>query len=364
MTGKQLQSGFAKSELVLHTGFLFWPVKSVQERGGWLCGLYESLQTLPHRELLAKGRLVRKHHRPALKGEEVAAIEITDSEVRNSFLWHENLGAALEAQRVLYETSQLDEQQYCEPRALVYGERAEEALLEFINLEAGNILQAVDFIKKFGEFDLLELNVDDPGFSSLPQEVQRFCSECLRERQDPFAVPLDQFWETHADILELWTFADSLADRKMDAVREECKRRRPTSEFSGEPDWLAVGKAVLSADLSSSLNLSSPRPPRLLLHDRDGQFIALTLCRTMRSSLYVQLLTAIVSRKNHRQCLNCGAYFTPRVESQNYCKSRCQNIAKVRRSRAKKDELGEKNRKQSRSRTKSRRAGAATPTRR
>lgn len=364
MIDKQLQSGFASSELILHTAFLFWPVKSVEERSGWLCGLYASLSALPHRELLAKGLLVRKHHRPTLKGERVADTEITDPEVENSFLWHENLGAALEAQRVLFETNELDQQRYCEPSALVYGDRAEAALLEFINLEAGNTQQAISFIERFGEFDLLEINVDKPEFSSLPLEVQRFCNECLRERRYPFATPLTQFWETYEEIRRLWKFADSLLARKMDAVREECKRRRPTSEFSGEPDWLAVGKAVLSADLSASLNLSSPKPPRLLLHDRDGQFVALTLCRTVRSSLYVQLLTAIVSQKEHRQCLHCGAYFTPRVESQNYCKRRCQNIAKVRRSRAKKDKQKEPNRKRSRITIRSRQAGASTPTRR
>src|ERR1700733_438191 len=349
MSGKQLHNGnardnregFPKSNLILHTGFLFWPVKSLEERSGWLCGLYASLPPSSHGELLAKGRLARKPHRRALRGEKVSDIKITDDEAQISFLWHENLGASLEAQRVLYETRELDQQRYLEPTALVYGDRAQAALMEFTNLQTGNTQQAIEFIEKFGEFDLLELSEDDPKFSSLPRDVRRFCNECLhpenrREHHDPFAVPLDQFWDTHKEIVGFWKLADFLAARNMDEVREECRRRRPTSHFTGAPDWLAVGKAILCADLSASLNLSSPRPPRLLLHERDGQFIALTLCPTVRSSLYVQLLTVVVSGKEHRQCLLCGDYFTARVEAQEYCTSKCQNIAKERRSRAKK----------------------------
>jgi len=261
--------------------------------------------------------------------------------VHNSFLWYENLGAAIEAQRVLYETDELDWQQYCDPEALVDGDRAEAAFMEFTNVEPGNIQQAIGFIEKFGAFDEFELSADGLAPSSLPQAVQQFCNDCLRpkdrrERRSPFAISLDQFWETHQDILGLWRFADSLSAKEEGVVREECKHRRSTHEFSGEPDWFAIGKAVLSADLSASLNTSASKPPRLLLHNRDGEFIALTLCRTVRSALYVQLLTAIVSQKEHRRCLYCGGYFTPKVKSQEYCKSKCQNIAKVRRSRHKK----------------------------
>jgi|ERR1017187_417111 hypothetical protein len=342
MLGKQLQDGFTKSDLVLHTGFLFWPVNSLRECAGWLCGTYVRLESLDYPELLTKGRLARRHHRTALKGEEVADIEITDSEVDHSYLWHENLAAALEAERVLYETYQLDEQRYCDPQALVYGDKAEAALMEFTNLDTGNTQQAAGFIEKYGAFDSLELSVDGLVLPSLPWEVQQFCNDCLRpknprERREPFAIPLDQFWETHKDILGLWKFANALSARKEHAVREECERRRPTFEFRGETDWLAVGKAVLSADLSASLNSSAFRPPRLLLHDRDGQFLALTLCRTVRSALYVQLLTAIVSQKEHRRCLRCRGYFIPKVQSQKYCKGKCQNIAKVRRSRDKRN---------------------------
>jgi hypothetical protein len=45
---------------------------------------------------------------------------------------------------------------------------------------------------------------------------------------------------------------------------------------------------------------------RILLHERDGQFIALTLCPTVRSSLYVQLLTAIAQRPREKNCYSVG----------------------------------------------------------
>jgi predicted nucleic acid-binding Zn ribbon protein len=323
--------------LLLHPAFLFLPVTALRYCEGWLCGTFVASETLPHRQLLAKGSLARRHHRRPLKGEQIAEIEITESEVENSFLWHENLGAALEAQRVLFETEAMDEQQYCDPKALVDGDRAKSALVEFINLELGNTNHAISFIKKFGAFDIFDGNIE----VSPPREVQQFCNDCLNtrdpyERRHPYAIPLSQFWDTQQDILGLWNFADSLSKKKQHAVREECKRRRPTVEFSGEPDWFAIGKAVLSADLSASLNASAPKPPRLLLHDRDGRFIAMTLCRTVRSALYVQLLTAIVSVKEHRRCSHCSGYFIPRVQSQTYCGGRCQNVAKVRRSRDKK----------------------------
>jgi hypothetical protein len=301
---------------------------------------------LNHRELLAGGRLTRRHHRAALKGEEIDDIEVTETEVEHSYLWHEDLGAAMEAERVLHETYQLDLQQFCDPQALVYGGKANAAFLEFINLKPGDTQQAIGFIEKFGAFDMIELAVDDPEFFSLPREVQQFCRACLHtntpgERCQPFATSLDQFWKTQEDIVGLWRLADHLAARKTDAVREECKLRRPTYEFSANPDWLAVGRAVLAADVSASLNMNSPKPPRLLLHARDGQFIPLTLCQTVRSSLYVQLLTAIVSAKEHRRCLHCNGYFIPKVQSQMYCIGKCQNIAKVRRSRAKKGQKQE-----------------------
>lgn len=368
MPMQQLHDGF-KSDLILHTGFLFWPVNSLRECGGWLCGTYARLENSGHRELLAKGRLSRSHHRDALKSEQVADIEITDSEVDHSYLWHENLGAALEAERVLYETHQLDEQRHCDPQALVCGDKAEAALLEFCNLDPGNTQQAIGFIEKFGAFDSLELSVDGLAIPSLPWEVQQFCNDCFRpkhprEKHEPFAIPLDQFWDTHNDILQLWKFANALSAKKENAVREECERRRPTFEFMGETDWLAVGKAVLSADLSASLNASTAKPPRLLLHDRDGQFIALTLSRTVRSALYLQLLTAIVSVKEHRRCLHCGQYFIPKVQTQNYCKSKCQNVAKVRRSREKKDNETRKKKNRKHTSIKTRRADAETPARR
>ena len=326
------------SSLILHTAFLFWPVAFTHERDGWLCGTYARLEGLGHQEVLEKGRVRRRFQAQGLKGERLGDIRITEPEVNSSFLWHENLTAAVEAQKVLYETDILDFERYCEPRALVYGERAREALLRFINMESGDIEKAIGFVQEFGAFETPGPSLENAMSSNRPPKVQQFWNDCLVgvDRTDPFAICLDKFWDVQKDILELWSLADSLSERKKDAVSEVCKHRRPDFQFRGQPDWLAIGKAVLAAELSPSLNDSSPNPPRLLLHDREGRFIALTLCRSVRSALYVQLLTEIVSKSQHRRCLHCREYFVPKVKSQRYCKAPCQNVAKVRRSREKK----------------------------
>jgi len=346
--------------LVLHTAFLFWPVKCVQESDGWFYGQSETLHTLGHRALLQKGRLDRRHHRQPLKGEQRSEIEVTESEVTQSFLWHENLGAALEAQKVLYETELLDENRYSEPQALVHGDKAKKALIRFINLHSGKTSEALEFVREFGIFDLPDERTTSSAQTVYPRAVREYFEKCSRQREDPFATRLDMFWEVQKDVLGLWRFADALAERNQDSIREECKRRRPDFDFGGEPDWKSIGKAILAADLSHSLNRSSPIPPRILLHDREGQFIALTVSRSVRSAMYLQLLVAIVSKYKHRSCLRCRGYFIPETESQKYCSRKCQNAAKVKRFRDKSKKLKSKFRKPQPNQA--RRAGAPAPT--
>src|SRR5262249_44999779 len=151
--------------------------------------------------------------------------------------------------------------------------------------------EAIRFVKEFGAFDFLE--VTDRGFDhpTIPPRIQEFCKTCIKprpgkERRNPFATPLDDFWSVRNDIFGLWNLAMSIRSKDENSLRTECIRRRPGSNFDPPTDWLAVGKAILSADLSASLN-PGKHQPRILLHDKEGQFVALTLCRTVRSALYL-----------------------------------------------------------------------------
>jgi hypothetical protein len=126
--------------------------------------------------------------------------------------------------------------------------------------------------------------------------------------RDPFVLPLDDFWKVRTDILGLWTLAAALNREDADAVRVECCSRRPKSTFQGEPAWLAVGKAILCADLSASLSQGQTNP-RIILSQRDGELYALTVCDTVRSALYLVLLKMVVSHTEHRQCERCGKHF-------------------------------------------------------
>ena len=169
----------------LESAFLFWPVRVAGVTDGWIYGSYVALEGIGHRELLEKRRLRwgRRH-----KG------KISDAQVQRSFLHYEALGVALETDRVLLETFQLDEQRFCEPVALVSKQKAKDAFIAFLNLPDRHDDSAVRFVEQFGEFDHLELNEKGFAGSQIPADVQRICNRLLDEKQDPFALSLTDFW--------------------------------------------------------------------------------------------------------------------------------------------------------------------------
>jgi len=316
--------------MILESAFRFWPVHALQESGGWLYGTYATFESMPpHRELLEKGRL-RWGRR--IRG------KFTEAQVRDSFLWHENRASALEAERIHYETQALDEEPYCQPTIQVSEEKAKSALQDFLNLEDRNTNDAIAYIRKFGEFDHLEVTKDGFVYPNVPAEIQEFCKKCLKPERgpdgfarprDPFALALDDFWSVRSDILGLWKLANAVIQEESQSARVECLRRRPTSTFQGEPDWPAVGKAILCADLSASLN-PGKRNPRIILREHEGKFGALTVCTTVRTALYLMLLKMILSGTEYGGCANCSKYFVMTVRGKKFCSATCQNAAKVR----------------------------------
>ena len=310
----------------LQITYLLWPVRVGGVSEGWIYGTYRHLKGLPTRELLEKKRL---------KAVRLKREILSESQVRDSLLCYEALGMALEGNRILLETGQIDQQQFCEPRALASELRVEQALVEFMNLEDGDDNAAVEFMKEFGEFDHLELDEENQFVDSdIPQTVQKICKGYIRKQEDPFVVSLNDFWAVRRDIKGLWNLAEALGRKDRQRVRDECIRRRPNSTSYPEPNWLAVGKAILCADLSASLNPGKGNP-RMILSEKDGKLIALTMGTTVRSALYLTLLDMIVSRTPYRSCPNCKKYFIVTVKRKQYCTEVCQNTAKVRRFRDK-----------------------------
>jgi hypothetical protein len=315
--------------MILESAFFFWPVHSIQSSGGWLYGIYATIQSVPYRELLKSGQ--RRFGR-RIKDR---IPEPTNAQVARSFLMYENLGTAIEG-ATLRETFMLDLEQHTMPTTRVTEKKAKEALQDFLNLKDGRTEDAVDFIRKYGEFDLVDVSKDALKDADAPAEVRAFCEESQHGPmpRDPFVLALDDFWKVRIDILGLWNLAGALNREDLDAVRAECRHRRPKSTFKGEPAWLAVGKAILCADLSASINEARIRP-RILLSQRDDNFCALTVCDTIRTGLYVQLLKMVVSRTEYRQCESCGNHFPVTVRGKKFCSKPCQNAAKVRKWRKK-----------------------------
>lgn len=309
----------------LQSAFLFWPVRIAGVLHGWCYGTYTHAHGLGHRELLEKGRLRwgRRH-----KG------TISDAQVQKSFLYHEALGVALQTDRVLLESFQLDEQRYCEPMALVPSSRAKEAFMAFLNLTRAADEDAVRYIEEFGLFDEVEVDADGNMDSRIPRGVQRICKQFQNEHKDPFAVSLADFWAVRDTILGLWNLSIAIFEKDHQRAKEECIRRRPQSTFEEEPNWLAVGKAILCIDLSSALN-PGMNNPRLVLSEEAGRLVPLTMGTTVRTALYLTLLEMIVSKTEYRTCPNCRKHFLLTRKGKKFCSGSCQNTAKVQRFRAK-----------------------------
>jgi hypothetical protein len=313
--------------MILESVFFFWPVHSIQSCGGWVYGNYATLASVPHRELMKRGR-IRFGRR--IKGK---IPEPNEAQIRKSLLIHENLGSALGG-AILRETYVLDLEKYTSPTIKVEKERVEKALLALLNLKHRSTEGAIDYIGRYGEFDLVDVSSDALKHANAPAEVQEFCSKEGRKLGDPFVLALDEFWKVRKDILGLWTLAEGLRREDAEAVRIECCKRRAQSTFRGDPAWLALGEAILDADLSASLNQSRAFS-RFILSRRDGEPHALTVCDTVRTSLYFMLLENVLSGTEHRQCLRCKKHFVVTVRTKQFCSHACQNSANVQKWREK-----------------------------
>ena len=307
----------------LQTTFLFWPVRVVGVSEGWAYGTYSELPSVPHRLLLETRRLRWGRRRRE---------NISEAQVEKSFRHHDALGVALEADRILLETGELDEQQFCEPQALVSQERAKEALLAFLNLHDRDDAAAVGYMNEFGDFDSIERDKDRFAGTAVPEAIQQFCKKCTQKRQNPFALSLSHFWAIRDEIEGLWNLAFAVDRKDAQGAKDECIRRRPNSSFDPEPNWLSVGKAILCADLSASLN-PGQRNPRLILSEEEGKLVALTMGITVRTGLYLTLFYMIVSKTEYKKCPNCKKRFIAAVKRKQFCTPVCQNAAKARRWR-------------------------------
>jgi hypothetical protein len=324
--------------VVLEPAFRFWPIESIQERRGWVYGTYAVLESKPHRELLERGRLGGRRQKHGI-------MYFTETQVEASFLHHEALGAALDTERVLRETHDFYELTYCEPNALVSKDRAENALLRFMELPPGDRGGAIEYIREFGDFSSVEVDEKGNLNTDVPREIKQFCERCQHprrsvDRKSPFVMDLRDFRKVRERIQGFWDLNNALLRKDADAARLHCVRLRPDSTFHDKANWLAVGKAVLCADLSASLNPGRDNP-RLILHERNGKLVLRTMCMNVRAALHFILLENVLSGTGYRRCANknCGMYYLA-VKGKKFHSSTCQNAAKVRnwRERQRKQE--------------------------
>jgi hypothetical protein len=233
------------------------------------------------------------------------------------------------------ETFQLDEEQFMDPGALVSQKQARTAFKKFLKLKYGDDDAAVGYIRAFGEFDHLELEGDKFTNARIPGLIQQFCKECVRSKQDPFAVSLSSFWAIRDDIEGFLKLAKAIWQKDCDIAKDQCRRRRPNSDFCGETDWLALAQEILCVDLSALVN-AQQQNPRLILTRRQGAIVALTMAKTVRSALYLTLFDMIVSKTNYKNCRNCNQFFLVTAKRKEYCDPTCRNTAKVKKYRNKK----------------------------
>jgi hypothetical protein len=320
--------------MILEPAFRFWPIESIQEIRGWMCGTYATLHSQPYRELLERGRLgARRRKRGAMR-------RVTKAQVEASFLHHEALGAALETEGVLRETFEFSEQAFFDPTALVSSERAESALLRFMELPQGDTAKAIGYLRDFGDFGGVEPDEQGDFDVDLPTEVTQLWAKCdKRNREGFFALDLQDFWKARQKIQGFWDLNTALIEKNQKEAQRHCSRIRPDFTFDPKTNWLAVGKALLCADLSSSLN-PGRHNPRLILRERNGNLVLQTMCMNVRTALYLILLEKVLSGTGYTRCGNkdCPMYFMI-VKGKKYHSLKCQNAAKVRRFREKQVQL-------------------------
>lgn len=328
MTALQQLHSVTRSSVVLEPIFRLWPIELIQEAQGWAYGSFAVLHSMPHIEVLKRGRLGK------IRQTRGVVRELTKAQVQASFLHHEALGNALDTQRLLRETGELYDLPFCDPNPLVSKDRAEIALLRFMQLPLRDPNQAIEFIREFGQFSNDE--VDEKGIvnGDVPPEIREFCRRCHEgpqsKRKVPFVLDLREFWDVREKIQGFWDLNTALLKKHIDGARLLCARLRPDCSFPDRANWLAVGRAILCADLSASLN-PGRNNPRLILHQKNGKLVLQTVCMNVRVALFFVLLEKVLSGTGYRRCANedCGMYFVE-VRGKKFHSLACQNLAKVR----------------------------------
>lgn len=317
----------------LRIKFRFWPVNIVGVIDGWIYGTYVSLRSLGHRDLLEKGLIKSRRRKKAF----------TDKQVGDSFAPHETLLTALDSRIPLEETVLFEESRLFEPSTFVDEKRATEAFLDFMNLAEGDDDGAIQYMRTFGAFDDYRFENENLVDLEIPEPIQRFCKMSMKE--GPYVVRLSSFWAVRDELKGLRDLSLTLEKKQLGEIQAHCRRRRPEEDYGPHTDWLALGRAILSADLTSSLNPQGHRNPRLCLAVQDGQLMAMTIGKSVRSALYLTLLQMIISKTQYRRCLRCKRHFVPRASGgkpQTYCPGgACRNAAKVKRFRIKADKQKE-----------------------
>ena len=160
------------------------------------------------------------------------ARNFNDRDIAAHHEWHENLGTAFHSDGVLFENFILDEERYWSNTAGVDEKRVDEALSAFMSLKSETSHDAIRYITEFGEFDHIEIAETGFAYPKVPPDIQRFWHECEypgrgSQHQDPFVLPLDEFWSVRKDVLDLNRFAAALSAKDPEQIRLECEQRRP-----------------------------------------------------------------------------------------------------------------------------------------
>lgn len=266
-------------------------------------------------------------------------MAVADKQIKDSLARHETLFTALDSRIPLEETALFEESRFMEPESFVHEKRGREAFLDFLNLAEGDDDRAIQYMRTFGAFDELRIENGNVVDFNIPEPIQQFCKMATRELRSPYVIRLSSFWAVRDELKGLRDLSLALEKKKLGEIQSHCTRRRPEEDYGPGTDWMALGRSILCADLTSSLNPQGHRNPRLCLAVKDGQLMAMTMGKSVRSALYLTLLQMIISKTQYRRCLRCKKHFVPRTSGgkpQKYCPGgACQNAAKAKRFRIK-----------------------------
>jgi hypothetical protein len=154
-------------------------------------------------------------------------------------------------------------------------------------------------------------------------------------------MPLREFSDAHAQIELLSDLTDALQRR--DKVGIERLTPELGSAFIYRydeqqiADPRAAGQFLLAAITGRWLETARIAPV-----EENGKFIPSIVTAFSRDAIYAQLMVRITEGNPLRRCkrLKCETIFVPSRPAQEYCTSRCQNLAKRYRQLGKpKDEI-------------------------